>query len=225
MTPAGDADVTADRHQPEPMAETAYYRAGVAVLTAMGLARAIPRLEKTKGEFPADWPHKDRAVRDEFHARWTWLMQMQSGLDPDRARVTPIDTSVPTATEERVPLLTAQDEEAIRVRYVAGETGLSLAECFEVHSSTIYKVLARAGIERRVKWMEKRVTMETNRAEAVRMYAENRDRDRIAATLKVTRAVVNRYLRDSGIVLDMREIKTETNRRMWQRKAELRRAA
>jgi hypothetical protein len=51
----------------------------------------------------------------------------------------------------KVKPLPISDEEICR-RYQAGESGIKIAEAANTHSVSIYKILDKHGIERRIKW-------------------------------------------------------------------------
>lgn len=107
----------------------------------MGLAHQVPGLAMTAPGRRRDarWPHPDRAVRDEFHRRWTADTQAACGIDPDRARRTP-------APDHR------ERDAAIVAEYQSGDDYRAIADRHGLSGRRVYDVLEAAGVEMRGRW-------------------------------------------------------------------------
>lgn len=199
----------------------------VDALAACGLAgkeRDVAHLSGTDTNDPA-WPHPDRAVRDRFHAEWTQRVdgfaRHEEWSEAARARIAGVGApAAPSATRApiaRTPSLTAVEREAICVRYRNGETGESLAECFEVSKDLIYKTLDAAGVPRRVKWAHHAEARRAKMAEAVAHYRPGMTLRALAAHLGCQPDVASRYLRDAGVTFDLSAAKSAGGRNRWAR--------
>ena len=204
------------------------WHAMVDALTDVGLAgaeRVVARMRTNDTNHPL-WPHPDRAVRDEFHARWTqrvfgWLLheEWSAAVRARCGRTQDAPIPAPGAyTNGLPPKLTDAERTAIVVRYQAGESRGALAECFEVSHTTIANVLAWAGVPMRAKGAAKRASMQARRDEAVRRYRAGETRvTAIATAMGADYGTVARYLRDAGIVIDVRAAKRQGGRNRWAR--------